>query len=213
MILSLPKSMIVCFVCLPFREAIKIPILVSYKTKILCLKRNSIKIDSPKRFGIKIGFGGTEKIQARRPILCIEGNGIISFGSNVVLGDGISITSSGELKIGDGFYSNHNCTIWCGKHIEIGKDVLFGWNVLLRDVDGHQISYGSDKPKKDRDIIVEDHCWLCSDAVLLGGAEVPKDSIVGFRSLVSKSFRNQGTNLLIVGSPGAVKKNDVRWER
>ena len=58
MLLSLPKSMMVCFTCLPFREAVKLPILVSYKTKILCLKKNSIRIDSPKRFGVKIGFGG-----------------------------------------------------------------------------------------------------------------------------------------------------------
>lgn len=56
-ILSIPKSIYVNFKVLNVREALKLPVLISYDTRIQ-LKRGSLKIDNIQRFGIKIGFEG-----------------------------------------------------------------------------------------------------------------------------------------------------------
>lgn len=44
-------------------------------------------------------------------------------------------------RLGNDFYANRNLTIQCEKQILFGDNDLLGWNVSVRDTDGHRI-YG-----------------------------------------------------------------------
>lgn len=58
LILGFPKLLYFNLKSMPLKSAIKLPILVSYRTKFKCLS-GKIKFSSPIRFGmVKIGFSG-----------------------------------------------------------------------------------------------------------------------------------------------------------
>lgn len=50
---------------------------------------------------------------------------------------------------------------------------------------------------------------MATNTTLLKGTEIPKNSIVGTGALVTKKFTNP--NVLIVGSPAKVVKENVEW--
>ena len=63
-VLSIFKSIYLNFKIFNYKTAIKLPILVSYNTKLVGLKKDSIVIDDSIGFGgIRIGFGGVDIVQ------------------------------------------------------------------------------------------------------------------------------------------------------
>lgn len=63
-ILSIPKSVYINLKVFDFKTAIKLPILVSYNTKLIGIKKNTMVIDDSLRFGdIRIGFDGINVVQ------------------------------------------------------------------------------------------------------------------------------------------------------
>lgn len=209
-LLSLPKTLWVNFRTLPFRQALKLPILVSYKTKIVELHSNTITFAEPvKRFMVKIGFGGSEGIIERKSSLCLEKNSKIQFASGIVMSAGISIRNSGLIVIGHSFFCNRNCTIWANKEINIGQNVLFGWNITLRDCDGHLVTHNGAPKEYQKPIIINNHTWICSEASLLKGAEIGDNSVVGYGSVVTSKF--QEPNILIAGFPAKKIQDGINW--
>ena len=66
-LLSIPKSLYFNLSDFPLKTAIKMPVLVSYKTKLKWIKKNKIIIDDPIKFGlIRIGFGGVDSIMENK---------------------------------------------------------------------------------------------------------------------------------------------------
>lgn len=210
MMLSIPKSIWFCLLCFPLGTAIKIPILISYKTKVLHAFKGCIEIQGDiKPFMIKIGFGGSVKIPARKSAVCLE-KGTVIFQGSAVFSDGIALSNSGKLRIGDNFLCNHNCTIWCKTGISIGKDCLVGWDVTICDHDKHKVwRDGVRTNEKPRRIIVGRHVWLCSKVTLLQGAGIKEGSIVAFNALVNKRFKD--SHILLAGIPAKKKKENVEW--
>lgn len=73
-LLSFPKSICFCIKMLPFKTAIKLPIIIRYNTKISSCK-GKIDIERKKFASIKIGFGGAGCFDKKyqRTILEIDG--------------------------------------------------------------------------------------------------------------------------------------------
>ena len=62
-LLRIPKSLYFNLSAFPLKTAIKMPVLVSYKTKLKGIKKNKVIIDALIKFGlIRIGFGGIDAI-------------------------------------------------------------------------------------------------------------------------------------------------------
>jgi acetyltransferase-like isoleucine patch superfamily enzyme len=96
-------------------------------------------------------------------------------------------------------------SICAASHVEIGNECLLGANVLISDTDFHPI-----KPRKRRfntdlediataPVTVESNVFIGSNATLLKGVRVGKNSVVGANAVVTKSFAE---NSIIVGNPG-----------
>lgn len=165
-------------------------------------------------FGVvKIGFGGSpaviEKAYSRFAVkrgaaVIFEGSAGISAGSSICV-DG------GTCVVGNNFSTNKNCFIACSKGIVIGDNVVLGWNVNIRDNDGHVIvDRSTGVLSESKDVHIGNHVWLCSYVDVLKGAAIPDDSVVAYGSLVTKSFEK--CSVLIGGFPAKVLKENITWE-
>ena len=90
--------------------------------------------------------------------------------------------------------------------MKFGKDVLLGWNINIRDSDGHKIIETSNK-KIINNINIGNHVWICSNVDILKGTQIGDNCIIGYRSLVCGLKCEDGK--LIAGVPAKIIKNDV----
>lgn len=208
-LLSIPKTLIINYRALPFRQAIKLPIIARYDTKIIEIHKGIIHFSSqPTSFMVKIGFSGSEGIVKRKQSICFE-SGRVVFGKHNVFSEGISLRNSGELIFGDDFYCNRNCTIWSSESISFGNDITLGWDITLRDCDGHMVVSEGVPGKVQAPIKIGSHVWICSKSDILKGAGCGDNSVIGYRSLLTKNY-NQG-NVLIAGHPAKVIRDNINW--
>jgi acetyltransferase-like isoleucine patch superfamily enzyme len=208
---GIPKSIYVNFRLLPFKQAIKMPIIVSRKTTLSSLS-GSVSLDKLKTGSIRIGFGNVELIdyQYQRTVLHISGH--IHFDGKCKIGLGSRIMVHGYLKIGEGFLLSGNGTIICTQEIEIGSNTSFAWESLLMDTDEHPI-YDKEKNiiNPDKAIFVGNDVWIAARSMLLKGSYIPNGCIVGANSLITKKFTTQ--KAIIAGNPEKIIKEDVTWRR
>lgn len=212
-IVSLFKTVYFNFKVFDFKKALKLPVFISYNTKIYGVSKNSIEIDTEKisMAMIKFGFGGTDFIPAQKSCIKIQKGAKLRFQGKAFLGDGIciSVENKALINFGENFSCNKNCIIYSCNSIEIGKNALLGWNVNLRDNDGHTIIYKDEKKENEKAIIIKDNVWIGAYVDILKGVLISENSVVATRSCVTKEFNN--ANLLIGGYPARSIKEEVSW--
>lgn len=205
-------SYILCFKIFSFKEAIKCPIHISYKTKVTIAKGAKVLIKKPlKRNMVQIGFVGAKYIHHNDPILYLGKNSRLRIGHNCIFGPGsvIWVEDGASLNIGDNFYCNNNCVFRSSKNISIGNNVLFGWNVVLNTTDGHILSCNNEESELEGDIVLGNHIWIAANVVVAKNIKIANECVVAQHSLVNKSFNL--SNCLIGGIPAKeLKYNIVR---
>jgi len=104
-----------------------------------------------------------------------------------------------NIKTGENFYANTNCTILDCAEVSIGNDVLFGPNVSLYtpnhafDADERKAGYEQALP-----ITIGDNVWLGGSVTIVGGVTIGKNSIIAAGSVVTKDIPE---NVLAAGVP------------
>ena len=215
--LSILKSIYLNFKVFNYERAIKLPILVSYNTKLVGIKKNSIIIDDSLRFGdIRIGFGGIDVVQgSKTSLLRIDSGGKIIFNGTAQFSEGISIRigPNGILNIGNNFATNKKCSLLCDGDMRIGNDVLLGWEVNIRDSDGHVIYDNITKIKNpiQKDVTIGNHVWVASCVDILKGTEIRDNSVIAYRSCVLSKFDK--SNCIIGGYPAKILRENINWEK
>jgi len=99
-----------------------------------------------------------------------------------------------------------------GATVSIGNDAMFSWGIEIRTDDSHPI-YDVRTGKRQnlsQPIVVGDHVWIAKDVVIMGGVTIGDGSVVGFRSILTKSIPN---NCVAAGAPARVVRRDIAWER
>ena len=213
---GLPKSILLNFRCFPLSTAIRLPILVSRKVHLGGVHRNSIFLEASviKCGMIKIGIvDGSEGIITEKTCyLGVEYGGKMIFKGNVDMAPGgtLKVSNGGILILGNGVSFNYHCTILCKKHIMVGENNLFGWNVLINDGDGHHIyDELNQSANLPRSIEIADNVWIASNVTILKGSCIGKCSIIGLGSIVTKKFEK--SNVILAGNPARIVKEKVRW--
>lgn len=218
-LLSIPKTIIFNFKIFPFRIALKLPVLIAYNVKICCIYKDCILINSKiSRFMIKInidnGSDGVNCSYKKIGYFDVKKKGRIIFNGRANFTSGISIrVDNGNLNLGDNFYCNKNCFFSCSENVTVGNDVLLGWNVNIRDSDGHAIynlNNTNIMTNMNKPILIGNHVWIAANVDILKGAEISDDCIVGYNSCVTKKFIDK--NCIIAGYPAKVIKNNVNWK-
>ena len=149
---GIPKSIYVNFRLLDFNDAIKLPIIVSSKTKLSSLQ-GEVRLLNNRTGIVRIGFGNVNTVDYsyERTILHIDG--IIYFNGKCKIGRGskIEVGKNAILNIGESFIASAKSTIICHKKITIGSDSMFAWDTLIMDTDYHNIyNFNDEVINKDK---------------------------------------------------------------
>ena len=162
---------------------------------------------------VQFGFGGSVGVPsasagilaiAPHGKLCLKGKAIFSRGTALRIGDGI-------CTIGDDFYCNANCQVFCDQEVSFGDRALLGCSVEIRDGDGHRIYHNGKEKPSTKPIHIGEHVWLAVGVNILKGAVVADHSVVGCRSCVTSVFDKP--HVLIAGVPAKIIQEDIDWEK
>ena len=206
---GLPKSIYVNLRVLPFLQAIRLPIIVSRKTKLQSLS-GRVHLNNVKTGLIRIGFGNIEMIDYRyqRTILFLEGN--ITFRGKAKIGMGSRLMITGALDVGENFLISGDGTIICNKKIVIGSNSQMAWESIVMDTDHHKI-YDENGVyiNEDKEIVIGEKVWIGARSLILKGSQIADGCIIGANTTISSIFEEkQG---VIVGNPARVVRHNVSW--
>ena len=211
--LSYPKSLYVCLKLLPFRQAIKMPILVRYNVRLYSLGGKVILPVQIRKAMIQIGFlyVETHDITHIRTVLAIDGT--VEFKGSASIGSGalISVKKNAHLTIGDSMISSCTGHIVCAGNIKIGNGFLMGWDALVMDTDYHSIENMTTHQisPTQNDVIIGSHVWLATRSMVLKGSMIPDGCVIGANTVVTGNFEKE--NCIIAGNPARIVKEGYTW--
>lgn len=100
-----------------------------------------------------------------------------------------------RVRIGkEGFLNG--CHLSAKAGLAIGDRVWIGPGSRVFDADQHDLD--AVRKEKIEPVTIGDHCWIASDVTVLRGVEIGEQSVVGTRSLVTRSLP---PHTLAVGNP------------
>lgn len=188
-----------------------LPIIFFWNVKLHGVRKGAIEVGSGR---VHIGGRGSKGLEPHKHTYIIigeEGKLIFNGCANVAAGTTIRV-DAGVLTLGNNFHCNTNCLISCTRKITIGNNVLLGWNVSIRDSDGHTIIHDNDKRNSLKPVIIGNHVWVCAYVDILKGVSINNDCVIAYRSCVTKSFKNS-PNSLIAGYPAKIIQQNINWEQ
>ena len=212
-VLSLPNTVFFNFKYFPFGQAIKLPVFVSHRVWLMQTS-GSIQIEGPIRRGmITIGFGriGIFDRHNSRSIWLVAGSVIFKGSARFGHGCKLSVGGRGRLVVGDRFTISAESTIVANTKVEIGRNVLFSWDILLADTDFHNINDESgDVINPDTPVIIGDDVWIGCRSLILKGSQIPSGTIVAAGTTITSTVQ-YGKNSIVGGNPVRALKENVNW--
>ncbi len=174
--------------------------------------------------GCHIKFKGSNNtIKIYKPYGDLSLNAVICNNTNIVLKPsvlprGIKITgfdnNNNNIYIGENFLTSGTVSIVLLRgsgDIKIGDDSMIGWDSEIRLGDGHNIIDAATGKiiNSNQNINIGNHVWVAAEVLVLKGANIPDNSVVGVRSIVTKHFDT--TNSVIAGVPAKIVKTGIKW--
>ena len=209
---GLPKTIYFNFKYFDLKTALKLPVLVSHNTKIVCAK-GKVLITAPIKFGmINIGYSNVEIFdKARsRTIWAVRGEVVFNGIANIGHGSKVTVSASGVLEFGHNFWITAESQIMCHERIKFGEGVLISWQCLLMDTDHHRVLVNDEVVNEDKAIIIGNNVWIACRTTVLKGSRIDDNTVVAATSTVCSSFEQQ--NCVIAGVPAQIVKENVTWE-
>lgn len=215
-IMSLPKTIYFNFKCLPLNQAIYMPIIVSYRTK-LKIFRGGVKIVNSKVYPGMIHIGiseGSFNCGKNMPItLQLQKQSCMIFYGKASIAAGVIINNAGKIEFGEKFSSNYGLFITCSDSIVFGDNCLLGWNNHFLDNNGHRIYDINGKLTSGaKKIHIGNNVWITSETHFLKGSKIGDGCVVGYNAFMQKDY-SAINNALIAGNPAVICRADIRWER
>lgn len=142
--------------------------------------------------------------------LLINKGGTLNVFGDVKFGYGcdIEVFPNATLICKGGVATNINTTIICAEKVEIGRDVIIGRNVTIRDNNGnHYINRAG--YKNSRPIIIGDKAWLGEGCTIMPGVKIGDGAIIGAHAFVTS---NVPAHAIVSGNPAVVVDEDVLWK-
>lgn len=143
-------------------------------------------------------FGSGNRIKIERDCVCKELD--------------IWISDGGVIEIGHNTHFSGKIHIACteSKAVRIGERCLFSSEIVIRTGDSHSIiDNKGHRINSAEDVSIGNHVWIGQRAVILKGAYIGKESVIGANSLVTgKKFKD---NVVLAGQPAKVIKENVTW--
>ena len=207
---AIPSSIYFNFHYLPFKQAIKVPILV--KKSHIYKAKGKIIIDAPIKFGmIKLGFFGGH-MYPNNGIHWTQYGGTIIFKGTCTISNNSFIVQGKESTIifGDNFLATTSLKLISYKHIEFGKYTRVGWDVTFMDTNFHPI-YDMKKERFKKaygPIKIGDNNWFGMQCKVMHSVATPERCIFGMGSVLNRGGEFE-SYCVHGGSPLRVLSRDV----
>ncbi len=90
---------------------------------------------------------------------------------------------------------------------------MLSYDVDIRTGEAHSIIDLSTNKRINyaKNITIGNHVWVAAHVSILKGSQIPSNSVVATRALVTKKFEKE--NVLIGGSPAVIIKENINWLR
>lgn len=176
------------------------------KTRIRCHgSMNTISIGDQCRF--------------RNFVIEIEGNN-----NSIEIGENVMVYEGGYLSI-----KGDNCIIIIGNKttigqaslfaeedhtsIHIGADCMLGRKISICTTDFHSIIDVKSEKRINHasDVVIGNHVWIGTNVDINKGTLISDNSVVGSCNVVTKQFDK--SNIIVVGIPAKIVKQDINWSR
>lgn len=175
-------------------------------TKVCIHKQATVN----KKASVVLGDKGRYKRSSLETRLYVDRGGTLNIDGEVSIGYGadIEVFSGATLTFKGGGGSNIGLTIICGEKIEIGRDVMMGRHVTIRDNNGgHYLNRAG--YKNSRPVIIGDKAWLCEGCTIMPGVKIGDGAIVGAHAFV---VSNVPAHAMVSGNPAIVVDENVLWK-
>lgn len=180
-------------------------LLITKRTILDIAKHADINVKGKVTLGTKRIKGST--LETR---ILVENGASLDFKGDATIMYGADIEAFNNSKIifGKSFISNINFTCIAADKIEIGDNVSFGRDCVVRDNNGgHYISRRGFK--NAHPITIGQHCWICESSTLMAGTKLGTGVIVGAKSFVRSSIPSF---TMAMGHPAEVVDEDIYFK-
>lgn len=208
------KTLLLNLILFPFREAIRLPIIVYGRYTVFhlfSLQRGQIELRCPCKTGIirlnrRIGYNIGSGIKGS---LCLDGKLIVKGACDIGQGCNISIREGAIMEISGKLSITGASKINVYESLKLGRYVFISWNVQIHDTDFHYFIKNGRIFPKNRKIEIGNNVWIGHDVTVSKGAVIPSNCIVASNSLVNGKYGKSENGLLIAGTPAKVIRFNV----
>lgn len=213
--LALPRSLWWNLRLLPLCQAVRMPILVSHRTRIMGFNgRLRLDAEHPKMGLVKIGFATFQgsDFQRDRTMLDIYGTLHIVGYCAIGAGSSIEVSEGATLTLGDDFHLGPRSLIICHREITFCDHTLTSWNCSFMDTDQHELVDDEGRcVNPDRPIVIGEGCWFGCHSMVTKGVHLADGTTVGAASRLAGRYEEPDT--VIAGNPAKVVRRGVHWSR
>ena len=202
----------------PFKTAVKLPCYLGSHVRYNNLYKNTVRINGEiKRGMICLGTDrGSFGVECNKySYWSVDKNCNVIFNGKIRLAQGCSLRcdKDGTIEFGKNVSFNQNFFCASNSTVKFGDDVLGGWNISVRDCEGHPVYdiISGEKKVNIKPVTIGNHVWIGTESKILKGTYIDDGSIVGLGSVLTKNYSGK-RNIVVAGNPAAIVKENVSWE-
>lgn len=150
--------------------------------------------------------------KARVPLsVRVAGRLHVTGDGELIVGHGVSLVgtvvpvelgtyTNGRIEIGDHTFINYGSSITARTSVKIGSHCFLGHYTFIMDNDQHDVVRHTTLPPS-APVIIEDHVWIGSKAVILPGVRIGRHAVIGAGSIVTNDVPPR---CVVAGNPARV---------
>lgn len=197
---------------LPFHQAMRLPVLVGWHTEFRNISGKIVFDEQlklrPGVITINIHEG---PVATRHEHFIVNVSGTIRVhGLEVHFFVGMTLWVQGSFEVGGMNVFGSHSVIACFKNISVGRLMGCSWNCEIYDTNFHffQDLVSGRIIKRNGKVHIGDNTFIGNGSVIGKGTYLDDGCVVANCSLVNRSFKKEGKNLLIGGNPAQVLMTD-----
>lgn len=201
------------FKMLPFKDAVKIPVVIYGKVKFSDLS-GKLLFNTPKKYRtVCIGLNTDGFSYSYGTLIKISGTIIFNGPAIFSVNNTIEVVKNGLLEIGECCAFGNSIKIRCWNRIFIGKLTRFASEAQIFDTNFHHIKNTTTGEvfKANGEVKIGAYNWIGNRSTIMKGTITPDWCIVSSNSLLNKDYSDIGVDSIIGGSPAKfIKKGLIR---
>ena len=203
---SLIRSFYYSFICSHIQTEKGSRILIDHKSKLHFQKKSMLYV---KNGSLYIGVSNIDFMIPSNIFLAKDSTWICT-GGGTIYSTSISVWNGGSLITNDNFLTNAFVRICCEKKIVFGKNNMIARNCYFNDSNSHTIYKSGKEVTRQKNIIVGDNVWFCSNVIVLKGVHIGDNVILAAGSIVNHDIKD---NQIFMNQIEDKYIEDTFWKR